>query len=75
MIVENVNYLVEKSELEDSFSATVKIRKKFKEVPCKVKIVNDNLKVEIEEPAFAVTPGQIATFYKDDLVICSGVIK
>ncbi|HOJ94863.1 MAG TPA: tRNA 2-thiouridine(34) synthase MnmA [Fervidobacterium nodosum] len=63
------------ADLHDEFLATVKIRKKFKEVPCRVKYLKDELKVQFLEPVFAVTPGQIAVFYNEDEVLCSGVIE
>jgi len=63
-------------ELPSHFVATVKIRKKFKEVACKVNVQNDGtLNVEFSEPTFGVTPGQIAVFYDGDKVVCSGVIE
>jgi tRNA-specific 2-thiouridylase len=72
MVVEYVNYY---EDLPNEFQATVKIRKKFNEIPCTVKKNGNELKVKFETPTFAVTPGQIAVFYKGDQVLCSGVIK
>lgn len=62
-------------ELPATFAATVKVRKKFKEVGCRVVVKGEELIVDFEEPVFAVTPGQIAVFYDGDYVICSGVIE
>lgn len=79
MIVVNLNILSEDFKLPDEFLATVKIRKKFNEVECSAKLIKinneDALAVEFKEPAFAVTPGQIAVFYNGEQVICAGVIK
>lgn len=72
MIVGNLNTF---EDLPDEFSATVKIRKKFNEVKCVVKNLGEKLRVSFEEPTFAVTPGQIAVFYKEDQVLCAGVIE
>ncbi|WP_266097020.1 tRNA 2-thiouridine(34) synthase MnmA [Thermosipho ferrireducens] len=72
-IVEHVNFLQNVSE---HFEGYVKVRKKFKEVYCKVSIKNGKLYVNTEEPIFAITPGQIAVFYdNDNAVIAAGVIK
>ncbi|ODN29748.1 tRNA 2-thiouridine(34) synthase MnmA [Fervidobacterium thailandense] len=63
-------------ELPERFEATVKIRKKFKEVACTVNVQREGtLNVEFAEPTFGVTPGQIAVFYDGDKVICSGIIE
>jgi len=72
MVVSNVNAY---EELPEKFEATVKIRKKFNEIKCTVTVENDKLYVQFEEPAFAVTPGQIAVFYDSPRVICAGVIE
>lgn len=61
-------------ELPRHFRATVKVRKKFKEVGCEVHVEGDSLYVTFDEPVFAVTPGQIAVFYDGDYVVCAGVI-
>jgi len=72
MVVKQLNVY---EELSNEFSATVKIRKKSNEIRCKVVSKNGALLVDFEEPAFAVTPGQIAVFYDADKVLCSGIIE
>ncbi|WP_126993551.1 tRNA 2-thiouridine(34) synthase MnmA [Thermosipho globiformans] len=58
------------------FEGYVKVRKKFKEVRCKVHFENERLYIETQEPIFAITPGQIAVIYDfDDSVIVSGIIE
>lgn len=79
MSVVKLNILTDRSELPNEFSATVKIRKKFNEVACTAKFTKiqdeEALIVELHEPTFAVTPGQIAVFYNNEQVICAGVIN
>ncbi|MGC9772504.1 MnmA/TRMU family protein [Fervidobacterium islandicum] len=75
MVVSDLNIY---DELPDEFRATVKIRKKFKEVGCTVRYEKEDggrLFVTFDEPTFAVTPGQIAVFYDGPKVVCSGVIQ
>ncbi|WP_448376139.1 tRNA 2-thiouridine(34) synthase MnmA [Fervidobacterium sp.] len=72
MTVSNINWYLE--EISTEFRATVKIRKKFKEIACNVKHVDGRLQVAFDEPAFGVTPGQIAVFYDNSQVLCAGVI-
>lgn len=71
MLVSHLNFY---EELPERLSCTVKIRKKSKELECEAKFREDSLVVKFKEPAFAVTPGQVAVFYDNNRVICSGVI-
>lgn len=70
--VSNLNLLVE--NLPRVFKASVKVRKKIEEVECTVTILNSSAEVITDRPIFAVTPGQIATFYSGDLVVMAGTI-
>lgn len=53
----------------------VKIRYLSMEVSACVRRQGDDLAVELDEPAFGVTPGQSAVFYRRDNVAGGGVIK
>jgi len=58
-----------------SFRADVKIRYAHKAAPATVEPVGeDRIRVLFDEPQFAVTPGQAAVFYNDDLVLGGGWI-
>jgi len=72
MVVSHLNLY---EELPGKFSGTVKIRKKSKELKCEATHKENSLVVKFKEPAFAVTPGQVAVFYDGDKVVCSGVIE
>ncbi|HEY8541269.1 MAG TPA: tRNA 2-thiouridine(34) synthase MnmA [Pseudothermotoga sp.] len=69
--VRNLNIL---TDLEKEFVSTVKVRKNSEEVPCAVTLNNDSAIVKTDKPIFAVTPGQAAVFYKDEMVLASGII-
>ncbi|BBE31825.1 tRNA-specific 2-thiouridylase MnmA [Tepiditoga spiralis] len=73
MIVNKLNMFV---EIEDK-NVLCKIRKRNEEKKVKVIKINKNeLKVIFEEPVFAITPGQFATFYDEDgIVLGSGIIQ
>lgn len=56
------------------FRALVKIRYRHKPAAALVKLSEGKALVEFKEPQFAVTPGQLAVFYKGRAVIGSGFI-
>lgn len=71
-IVSNLNFL---QDIPEEVNGYVKVRKKFKEVPCKIYFKNDKMYVESFEPIFAITLGQIAVVYdKEGAVMVSGEI-
>ena len=53
---------------------TVKTRYSAKEAKAKIKEENGKIKVIFDEPQRAVTPGQSAVFYIDDIVLGGGKI-
>lgn len=74
ILVSNKNLLLI-DEIKDWLDVEVKIRYSAK--PAKAKIVEEqeNIRVVFEEPQRAITPGQSAVFYIDDIVLGGGKIK
>ncbi|MBN2224938.1 MAG: tRNA 2-thiouridine(34) synthase MnmA [Deltaproteobacteria bacterium] len=71
LICSNVNVLVD--DLPEA--ASVKIRSTKPDTPCRI-IQNDDgtVRVIFDRPQEAVTPGQAAVFYSDDVVLGGGTI-
>jgi len=71
--IENINLFCG-DYINRKFEAEVKIR--YKSKPCMAKIIlsGNRGKIEFHEPQFAVTPGQLCVFYKNDYVLGSGFI-
>ena len=71
--VKDINLLLV-DKIEDWLEVEVKTRYTAK--PAKAKILQDgnNIKVQLDEPQRAITPGQSAVFYKDDIVLGGGKI-
>lgn len=75
-IVEEVNWIgIDDLKPGETLEASVKIR--YLHPPASARITNDQNQVRIEfnEPQPAITPGQSAVFYKDELVLGGGWIK
>jgi tRNA-specific 2-thiouridylase len=70
--VNSVNLLVDQQDIPGEL--TVKIRYKHQDSPASVDIFKDGTTVTFKEPQRAVTPGQSAVFYSEDLVIGGGII-
>lgn len=72
--VDNLNF-VSCPEFEGEGEFTVKPRYKAPPVPCRVKVKEGIAHVELYEPVRAVSPGQSAVFYKDDVLMFGGLIS
>jgi len=72
--VRDVNWLAIE-RLSEPVRCEVQIRNRFEPRPATVSLVNDEVTVEFDEPQRAITPGQGAVFYWDDLVVGGGWIK
>lgn len=74
-IVKNLNWTVDFDFLKKIKDIKVKTRYKGKEIDCKLEFKNDYLIVHLKEKEFAITPGQSAVFYYDDIVLGGGEIE
>jgi tRNA-specific 2-thiouridylase len=61
--------------LVDPIRCDVQIRNRFEPKPATVSFTNGEVMVEFDEPQRAITPGQGAVFYWDDVVVGGGWIK
>lgn len=64
--------------LESDFSSgnfSAKVRYRQKEESCKLNISNGLLSVNFENPVYSVAPGQSVVVYKNDTIVCGGIIK
>lgn len=73
ILVTDINLLLV-DEIKDWIEAQVKTRYSSKVAKAKIKQENKLIKVVFEEPQRAITPGQSAVFYIDDIVLGGGKI-
>ena len=59
-------------EINEWMDVTVKTRYSSKEAKAKIIQEGTNIKVVFDEPQKAITPGQSAVFYVDDIVLGGG---
>jgi len=62
-------------KLNEPIRCEVQIRNRFEPRPATVSLVDGAVTVEFDEPQRAITPGQAAVFYWDDVVVGGGWIK
>jgi tRNA-uridine 2-sulfurtransferase len=71
--VEDMRWLTAPAE---EFECTVKTRYRQSDLACRVRRqAGERMQVRLHRPARAVTPGQYAVFYSDDLCLGGGVIS
>ena len=67
---------VDREILQAPLRCTVKTRYRQADIPCTVSpLGEDRLEVRFDEPVAAVTPGQSAVFYLDEVCLGGGVIE
>jgi tRNA-uridine 2-sulfurtransferase len=59
----------------DSGMFYAKVRYRQKEELCTFSLSDDLLYVNFEDPIYSITPGQSVVIYKDDEVVCGGIIR
>jgi len=73
-IVNNLNW-ISIAKPEKTFSAAVKIRSSHNEYASEAEIVSDTeIKVTLKDTGGAISPGQSAVFYDDEVIIGGGII-
>lgn len=74
LIAENLNF-IPFDKLEDEMEVTCKIRYTARESPAVISLEKDGrVRVSFKTPQRAITPGQSAVFYKDEIVVGGGTI-
>ena len=73
ILVSDINLLLV-DEINEWLDVTVKTRYSSKEAKAKIIVEGSNIKVIFDDPQKAITPGQSAVFYIDDIVLGGGKI-
>ena len=73
ILVNNINLLLI-DEIKEPIEVDVKTRYSSKLSKAKIEMINENIRVVFDEPQRAITPGQSAVFYIDDIVLGGGKI-
>ena len=67
---------VDRQPIREPLRCTVKTRYRQTDVPCTIEPIDDeSIKVIFDEPQIAVTPGQAAVFYLDEVCLGGGIIE
>ncbi|MDH7500482.1 MAG: tRNA 2-thiouridine(34) synthase MnmA, partial [candidate division NC10 bacterium] len=75
LVVEGANW-IPFHRLAGEMEVTVKIRYQHAGAPARIRpLPGDRAQVEFREPQRAITPGQAAVFYQEDLVVGGGIIS
>ena len=67
---------VDRKVVTKPFQCTVKTRYRQQDIVCNVTpLEQDKIQVMFEQPVAAVTPGQSAVFYQDEVCLGGGIIE
>jgi tRNA-uridine 2-sulfurtransferase len=67
---------VDRQIVTKSFNCTVKTRYRQQDIACRINpLSEDKIEVIFEQPVAAVTPGQSAVFYQNDVCLGGGIIE
>ncbi len=66
---------VSREPVREAFRCTVKTRYRQTDIACLVEPIDDCIRVIFDEPQAAVTPGQSAVFYLDEVCLGGGIIE
>lgn len=75
-LIANQLHWVNRQPLKDSVRAVVKTRYRQHDIPCLLEPIDeDTVQVTFDEPQKAVTPGQSAVFYLNEVCLGGGIIE
>lgn len=75
-LIANQLHWVDRQSISQPQKMVVKTRYRQADIPCMVTPIDDhNIEVLFDEPQKAVTPGQSAVFYNDDVCLGGGIIE
>ena len=73
VLVNDINLLLF-DEIQEELEVEVKTRYSSKSAKAKIRQEEDKIRITFEEPQRALTPGQSAVFYIEDIVVGGGKI-
>ncbi|WP_275540973.1 tRNA 2-thiouridine(34) synthase MnmA [Aliidiomarina sedimenti] len=75
LIAKQLHWL-DREVCDESFTCTVKTRYRQEDIACRlVPLDDDSVEVHFDEPVAAVTPGQSAVFYLNEVCLGGGIIE
>lgn len=75
-LIANQLHWVDRMTITEPQKVVVKTRYRQTDIPCTlVPVSDDEIRVEFDEPQKAVTPGQSAVFYRDEVCLGGGIIE
>ena len=55
--------------------AHAKLRYRSEAIPIRIHLQEGGFRLELDQPAYGIAPGQVAVIYEDDIVVGAGVIQ